>query len=115
MDQEKVDVVELQLFERVLERPFDCCVAACGVSSYCFAFLDIVLWRTQELGLTLFRLVQVVPHLGADEEIFTLDLAILLLEEIPDGVANLFFVLVEPCTVEVAVSRCMSVFDSLSV
>lgn len=74
--------------------------------------LIIVLWRTQELGLTLFRLVQVVPHLGADEEIFTLDLAILLLEEIPDGIANLFFVLVEPCTVEVAVSRCMSVLGS---
>lgn len=52
--------------------------------------------------LTFFWLVQMVPHLGADEEILTLDLAVLFLQKVPDGIANLTFVLVEPGTVEMA-------------
>jgi len=45
-----------------------------------------------------------IPDFGADEEIFALDVAVFL-EEIADCASNLFFILVEPSTVEVAEER----------
>lgn len=57
--------------------------------------------KLEKLGLTLIRLVKVVPHLSADEQVLTLHLSILLLEEVLDGLTNLLLVLVEPGTVKV--------------
>lgn len=74
MDEEEVDVVELEPLEGVVERP-----------------LDLIL------------LVQVVPDLGADEEIGALD-ACVFLQEVPDGLADLVLVEVEPGAVEVPVA-----------
>jgi hypothetical protein len=81
VDEEQVDVVQPELLERVVERPLD-----------------------------LVRLVHVVPHLGADEQVLALD-AGGLLEEVADRLADLALVLVEPGAVEVAVAglqRCQS-------
>lgn len=60
------------------------------------------------MTLTLIRLVEVIPHFCADEEILPLDLSILLLEKVADGVSNLVLVLVEPRTVEMAVTMSVS-------
>lgn len=74
MDQEEVDVVKLQALERVINGPEDVLVA-----------------------------VQVVPHLGADEDILALDGGVLL-EEVADTVTHLILVQVEPGTVQVTVA-----------
>ena len=71
---EEVNVVELQAIQGVLDRPFDI------------------------LGA-----VQVVPDLGADEDVFTLNRGVFL-EEIPNGLANLALVEIEPGAVQVPVT-----------
>lgn len=83
VDQVEVDVVDLELLQGVLKRPDDILVA-----------------------------VQVVPDLGADENILALDRGVLL-EEILDGIADLVLVLVEPGAIQVSVSGLESTSDSV--
>lgn len=83
VDKEEVDVFELQPVERALQRPFD-----------------------------LVGLVEVVPHLGADEDVLAADI-IVVLAEVAHGVADLVLVLVEPGAVEVAVALLQGVGDGL--
>lgn len=75
VNQEEIDIVELELLQGVVERPQDVVVA-----------------------------VQVVPDFGADEDVLPLDGGVLL-EEVLQGLANLILVLVEPCAVQVSVTR----------
>lgn len=74
VDEEKVDIFELESLEGIVERP-----------------LDLVL------------LVQVVPDLGADEEIGSLD-ACVFLQEVLDGLTDFIFVEVEPGTIKMPVA-----------
>lgn len=83
VDQVEVDVVDPELLQGVLKRPDDILVA-----------------------------VQVVPDLGADENILALDRGVLL-EEILDGIADLVLVLVEPGAIQVSVSGLESTSDSV--
>lgn len=66
--------------------------------SFCGGF-----WDGIREELTLFRLVEVVPDFGADEEVLAFNLAVGFGEEITDCVADFFFVVVEPGAIEVAV------------
>jgi hypothetical protein len=43
--------------------------------------------------------MEVVPYFSTDEEILPLHLSALFLQEIHDGIANLFFVLIKPRTI----------------
>lgn len=83
MNEEKVNVVELQTLQRVLDRPDDIFVA-----------------------------VQVVPDLGAHKDVLTLDRRVLL-EEVADGITDLLLVLVEPGTVKVSVTSAKGVKSGL--
>lgn len=74
MDQEEVDVVQPQTPEGIIDRPEDVLVA-----------------------------VQVVPHLGGDEDVLPLDGGGLL-QEVPNGLAHLVLVEVEPGAVQVTVA-----------
>lgn len=73
MNEEQVDVVKAKVGEGVLQRPLD------------------ILW-----------LVEVIPDLGGDEEILSLDSGVLT-EEITHSLTDLCLVEVEPCAVEVPV------------
>jgi len=79
VNEEEVHVVELQTLQRVFDRPDDILVA-----------------------------MQVVPDLGAHEDVLTLDRRVLL-EEFADGITDLLLVLVEPGTVEVPVTSAKGV------
>lgn len=83
VNQEEVNVVELQVLQRVVEGPLD-----------------------------ILRTVQVVPDLGAHEEVLALNRGVLL-EEVLDGLANLIFIQVEPSTVQVSVTSPQSVEGGL--
>ena len=83
VDEEQVHVVETELLEGALERPGDI------------------------LGT-----VQVVPHLGADEDVLALDGGVLL-EEVVEGITDLALVEVEPGTVEVTVAGLQGTHDGL--
>ena len=81
VDEEEVDVVNLELVERVLQAPLDV------------------------LGL-----VQVVPDLGADEDVLALDVLVVL-EELGKRLADLILVLVEPRAVKVTVADLKGLLD----
>ena len=87
--QEQINVVELQVLERVVQRPLD------------WTESDGRVCCSRERELTLIGLVEVVPHFCADEEILARNLSGLLLQKVGDGIANLGLVLVEPRAVEV--------------
>ena len=82
MDEEEVDVVGLELLQRVLDRPAD-----------------------------VFRTVQVVPDLGADEDVGALDGGVRL-EEVVESITNLALIEVVPGTVQVSVSDLKGLGDS---
>jgi hypothetical protein len=81
VDEEEVDIVGLELLQGVLDGP------------------------ANVLGT-----VEVVPDLGADENVLALDRGILL-EEVADAIANLVLVLVEPGAVQVPVSDLEGLLD----
>ena len=83
VNKEEVDVVESQALQRVLRRPDDILIT-----------------------------VQVVPDLGAHEDVLTLDRGVLL-KEVPDGFTNLALIEIEPGTVQVSVAGTESVKGSL--
>lgn len=83
MDEEEVNVVDLELLEGALNRP-----------------------------LHILGAVEVVPDLGADEDVLTLDGGVGS-EEVLDGITNLTLVQVVPGTVEVTVSGVESAGDGL--
>lgn len=83
VNQEEVDIVEAKVGQRVLHRP-----------------------------LHILGLVEVIPDLGGDEEILSLDRGVLT-EEIPHSLADLCFVKVEPGAVEVPVSALEGAGDGL--
>lgn len=82
MDEEKVDVVGLESPQRVIDRPAD-----------------------------VFRAVQVVPDLGANEDVGALDGGVRL-EEVLESIANLALVEVVPGAVQVPVSDLKGLGDS---
>ncbi len=74
MDKEQINIVELKLLQRVVDRPVD-----------------------------IARLVEVLPHLGSDEELLALDFRVVG-QELLDSGSNLILVQVEPGAVEVSVT-----------
>lgn len=82
MDKEEIDVVGLEPLQRVVDRPAD-----------------------------VFRAVQVVPDLGADEDVGALDGGVRL-EEVLESITNLALVEVVPGTVQMSVSDLKGLGDS---
>lgn len=74
VNQEEVNVIELQVLQRVVERP-----------------------------LNILGPVQMVPDFSAHEKVLTLDRGVFL-EEVLDRLANLILVQVEPSTIQVSVT-----------
>lgn len=83
MHEEEIDIVELEVAQGVLKGP-----------------LDI-------LGL-----VKMIPDLSGDEDIFTLDVLVLL-QEIVEGEANLVLIAVEPGAIQMSVANLQGSLDGI--
>lgn len=81
--EEKIDIVELEVAQGVLQGP-----------------LDI-------LGL-----VKMVPDLSGDEDIFTLDVLVLL-QKVVEGEANLVLIAVEPGAIQMSVANLQGSLDGI--
>lgn len=82
MNQEEINVVQTKTLEGVVDRP-----------------------------LNILGAVEVVPHLGADEDVLTLDGGVGL-QEVTDTLTNLTLVEIKPGTIQVTVTNVQSSGDS---